>query len=304
VRIGWLSSGRDAAARTLLAEVVGRARRDGIDLDIAVVFSNCEPGERPESDAFLDLVHDLGLTSATLSSATSWAAWRARGGTANGSRLPNKTAVREAWRLAFHDDVAGLLDSYGVELLVLAGYMLITGPDLCDRFAMLNLHPALPGGPHGTWQEVIWRLLADEAHETGAMVHLATGELDSGPVVAYCSFPIVGPRYDGLWQAFRKQRDALGLDGVIAAEGERQPLFAEIRRQGERREIPLLYQVVREFALEHLRVRGGEIVGVTVQAPLDLTAEVDAEVAAEERGDAQKQSAAGEERGDTAGSPR
>ena len=55
MRIGWLSSGRDAAACTLLAEVVGRARRDGLDLDIAVVFSDRERGEQPESDAFLDL---------------------------------------------------------------------------------------------------------------------------------------------------------------------------------------------------------------------------------------------------------
>ena len=130
--------------------------------------------------------------------------------------------------------------------------MLITSPDLCARFAMLNLHPALPGGPTGTWQQVIWQLLADEADETGAMVHLATAELDRGPVVAYCSFPIVGLRWDRLWHAFRRQRDALGLDALAAAEGERQPLFAEIRRQGERREIPLLYQTVREFADEHL----------------------------------------------------
>jgi phosphoribosylglycinamide formyltransferase-1 len=284
MRIGWLSSGRDAAARTLLAEVVGRARRDGIDLDIAVVFCDRERGERAESDAFLDLARDLGLTTATMSSAASWGAWRARRDDLDRSRLPNKAALREAWRLAFHDDVAGLLDSSGVELLVLAGYMLIASPDMCSHFAMLNLHPALPGGPQGTWQEVIWRLLADEAQETGAMVHLATAELDCGPVVAYCSFPIVGLRYDRLWHAFRKQRDALGLDGVAAAEGERQPLFAEIRRQGERREIPLLYHVVREFALEHLVVRDGEIVGVTVEAPLELTAEVDAELVSEERG--------------------
>ncbi len=70
---------------------------------------------------------------------------------------------------------------------------------------------------------------------------------------------------------------------LAAAEGERQPLFAEIRRQGERREIPLLYHTVREFALEHLVVRDGEIVGVTVEPPLELTAEVDAELAAGER---------------------
>jgi phosphoribosylglycinamide formyltransferase-1 len=297
VRIGWLSSGRDAAARTLLAEVVGRARRDGLDLEIAVVFCDRERGEQAESDAFLDLAADLGLTTATLSSAASWGAWRARRDLDRG-RFPNKTAVREAWRLAYHDDVAALLDSYGVELLVLAGYMLITGPDLCARFAILNLHPALPGGPRGTWQQVIWTLLADEAQETGTMIHLATAELDSGPVVAYCSFPIVGLRYDRLWHAFRKQRDALGLDGVAAAEGERQPLFAEIRRQGERREIPLLYHTVREFALEHLLMRGGEIVGVTLDPPLELTAEIDAELAAAEHGDATG------EHGDAAGSPR
>jgi phosphoribosylglycinamide formyltransferase 1 len=284
VRIGWLSSGRDAAACTLLAEVAGRARREGLNLDIAVVFCDRERGEQPQSDAFLDLARDLGLTSVTLSSAASWGAWRARRDDLEGSRLPNKAAVREAWRMAFHDDVAELLDSYGVELLVLAGYMLITSPDMCERYPILNLHPALPGGPQGTWQAVIWQLLADEARETGAMVHLATAELDRGPVVAYCAFPIVGLRWDRLWHAFRRQRDALGIDGVAAAEGERQPLFAEIRRQGERREIPLLYHTVREFALEHFVVRDGEIVGVTVEAPLELTAAVDAELDAEERG--------------------
>jgi phosphoribosylglycinamide formyltransferase-1 len=303
VRIGWLSSGRDAAACALLAEIVGRARSDGLDLEIAVVFCDRERGEQAESDAFLDLAADLGLPAATLSSAASWGAWRARRDVHH-DRYPNRAAVREAWRLAYHDDVAALLDSYGVELLVLAGYMLITSPDLCAHFAMLNLHPALPGGPQGTWQEVIWRLLADEAQETGAMVHLATAELDRGPVVSFCSFPIVGLRYDRLWHAFRKQREALGFDELVAAEGEGQPLFAEIRRQGERREIPLLYYTVREFALEHLLMRDGEIVGVTLDPPLELTAAVDAELAAEKHGDAaDERGEAAAEHGDAAGSP-
>jgi phosphoribosylglycinamide formyltransferase-1 len=263
MKIGWLSSGRDAAARTLLTEVVRRASRDGLDLDIAVVLCDHVRGELAESDAFLDLVADLGLTAVTLSSAV------------------GRQSRREAWRRDFHDDVAEQLAPYGVELLVLAGYMLIASPELCARYAMLNLHPALPGGPRGTWQEVIWRLLADEAGETGAMIHLATPELDRGPVVAWCRFAIVGPRWDDLWRDFRRQRDALGIDGLAAAQGERQPLFAEIRRQGERREIPLLYRTVREFALGHLQVRGAEIVGATASAPLELTAEVDAEAAAD-----------------------
>ena len=263
MKIGWLSSGRDAAARTLLTEVARRASRDGLDLDIAVVLCDHVRGELTESDAFLDLVAELGLTAVTLSSAAS------------------RQSRREDWRRDFHDDVAEQLAPYGVELLVLAGYMLIASPELCARYAMLNLHPALPGGPRGTWQEVIWRLLADEAGETGAMIHLATPELDRGPVVAWCSFATVGPRWDDLWRDFRRQRDALGIDGLAAAQGERQPLFAEIRRQGERREIPLLYRTVREFALGHLQVRGGEIVGATAAAPLELTAEVDAEAAAD-----------------------
>jgi phosphoribosylglycinamide formyltransferase 1 len=280
MRIGWLSSGRDAAARTLLAEVVGRARRDGLDLDIAVVFCDHARGEQAESDAFLDLVAELGLTAVERSSAASWRAWRdASGADASGAGDPAGAARREAWRLAYHDEVAAVLESCGVELLVLAGYMLITGPDLCARFAMLNLHPALPGGPQGTWQEVIWQLLAADATETGAMIHLATAELDRGPVVAWCSFPIVGPHWNDLWADFRRQCDAQGIDGLAAAQGERQPLFAEVRRQGERREIPLLYRTVAEFALGHLLVRDGALVGVTATPPLDLTADVDAEAA-------------------------
>ncbi|HUK77170.1 MAG TPA: formyltransferase family protein, partial [Thermoleophilia bacterium] len=170
MRIGWLSSGRDPAARTLLSEVLRRARRDAVDLDVAVVFCDRERGEAPESDAFLDLARDLGLTTATLSSAASWQAWRARRNELDRSRFANKAAVRDAWRIAYHDDVAEQLAGYGVELLVLAGYMLITSADFCSRFAILNLHPALPGGPQGTWQQVIWQLLADEASSTGAMV--------------------------------------------------------------------------------------------------------------------------------------
>jgi phosphoribosylglycinamide formyltransferase-1 len=282
MRIGWLTSGRDAAARTLLAEVVRRARRDGLDLDIAVVFCDHARGELAESDALLDLVADLGLQAVTLSSAASRQAWRgASGATDLSATDPGAAdpAQREAWRRAYHDEVADLLAPFGVELLVLAGYMLIASPAMCARYAMLNLHPALPGGPQGAWQDVIWRLLATDAGETGAMIHLATPELDRGPVVAWCAFSIVGPHWDDLWTDYRRRRHALGADGVAAAQGERQSLFAEVRRQGELREIPLLYRTVTEFALGHLLVRDGALVGMTATPPLDLTADVDAEAA-------------------------
>lgn len=267
MRIGWLSTGRDQAACNLLADVVARAQQDGVELDIAVVFCDREPGESPESDRFLDLVARLGFPVVTLSSAASWAAAKAQG------------ATRAAWRDAYHREVMDRLAPSRPGVLVMAGYMLIASPAMCRRFAILNLHPALPDGPTGTWQEVIWKLLEDEARETGAMIHLATAELDRGPVVSCIRFPIVGGEWDVLWDGFRAKRAAASVAEIAAAEGEAEPLFAEVRRRGEVREIPLLYQTLRLFATGKLNTAGGGVFAESARLPLDLTAPVEEEVA-------------------------
>jgi phosphoribosylglycinamide formyltransferase 1 len=272
-RIGWLSTGRDPAARNLLSEVAGRAARDGLPLDIALVFCDRERGESPESDAFLDLVDGLGFPAVTLSSAASWSAARAAG------------AGRETWRDEFHDEALRLLESQRLDLLVLAGYMLIVSPAMCARYAMLNLHPALPGGPTGTWQQVIWQLLGTGATETGALINMVTPELDRGPVVAFDRFPITGGAFDPLWTAFCEKVLARGLQSVIDEEGEAEPLFALIRVTGEAREIPLLYRTVAQFVLGRLHAGQGRVTaagreGAQPELPLDLTAEVDAQVEA------------------------
>ena len=48
-KIGWLSTGRDPAACNLLGEVAERAARDGLPLDIALVFCDRERGESPRA---------------------------------------------------------------------------------------------------------------------------------------------------------------------------------------------------------------------------------------------------------------
>jgi phosphoribosylglycinamide formyltransferase-1 len=261
MRIGWLSTGRD-----------------GLDLEIAAVFCDRLPGESPESDRLLALADGFGIPCLTLSSAASWRDWWRQDVPHDRPDLVHKTAERDRWRVAFHDQAMELLDPLAVDLLVLAGYMLVTSPAMCERYLMLNLHPALPGGPTGTWQEVIWELLRQEARETGAMIHLATAELDRGPVVTYCSFPIVGRRFDPLWLAFRRKLRDQGIVEIMAAEGEAEPLFAEVRRQGERREIPLLYQTVRQFVEGRLLVRDGLALALEGELPLSLTDEVEEEL--------------------------
>jgi len=279
VKIGWLSSGRDPAARDLLAETVRRARRDGVALDIGAVFCDCEPGESEETDLFLALARDLGIRTITLSSAHSWNEWWKVDTTPGHGEGAHKRDVREAWRDSFHYVVGELLAPFDLDLLVLAGYMLIVSPDMCERYAMVNLHPALPGGPTGSWQQVIWELLRNDARETGVLVNLVTSELDRGPVVSYCSFPIVGREFDQLWMQFRRKRERRGIGAVSIDEGAREPLFAEVRRRGALREIPLLYQTVRQFADGRLQIRHRDVEAVTGDLPLDLTAEVEADLA-------------------------
>jgi len=266
VRIGWLSTGRDQAACNLLSDIVARAQQDDVPLDIGAVFSDRERGEAPESDRFLDLVDRLGLPAITLSSRASWAEAQKLG------------VSRATWREEYHRGVAELLVPYRLGVLVMAGYMLIASPALCRKFAILNLHPALPGGPTGTWQQVIWQLLDEEAKETGAMIHLATAQLDRGPVVSSFHFPLRGPDWDALWKQFRAKRKTTSVEEIAAAEGEDEPLFAEIRRRGEVREIPLLYQTLRQFADGQLNTANGCVFAESTRLPLDLSEEVDAEV--------------------------
>jgi phosphoribosylglycinamide formyltransferase-1 len=268
VRIGWLSTGRDQAARNLLADVVARAQQDDVPLDIAAVFCDREPGETPESDRFIELVERLDFPLVTLSSAASWRAARALG------------IDRTTWREEYHRGVMELLVPYRLGVLVMAGYMLIVSPAMCRRYALLNLHPALPGGPTGTWQEVIWQLLEEEAVETGAMIHLATAELDRGPVVAFFRLPLRGDDWAPLWQQFRAKRASMCVAEIAADEGEDEPLFAEIRRRGEVREIPLLYRTLRLFAEGRLNTSNGAVFAEAARLPLDLTEAVDEEVAA------------------------
>ena len=60
-KIGWFSTGRDEAARTLLTTAYNAIQDGTIPGEIAFVFCNRERGEGAESDRFMDLVHEYGL---------------------------------------------------------------------------------------------------------------------------------------------------------------------------------------------------------------------------------------------------
>jgi hypothetical protein len=153
--------------------------------------------------------------------------------------------------------------------------MLIAGPEMCERYDMINLHPALPDGPKGTWQEVIWQLIKEDAGESGVMMHLVTTELDRGPVISYCRYPIRGPAFDPLWAAIRNSP----LDDVKAQSGQENELFKLIRQNGFERETPLILHTLRAFSSGKIMISGTKLLDEKERpiAGYDLTTEINLE---------------------------
>ncbi|MFP3867259.1 MAG: phosphoribosylglycinamide formyltransferase [Desulfobacteraceae bacterium] len=233
---GWFSSGRDQVAIDLLAAAHDRIASGFIPGQIAYVFCDREPGETPASDRFQAAVAARHLPLVTYSSRSLREKIRTRAPEVNKGRA------------AFDQAVIERVQGYQAQIVVLAGYMLVLSPKLCSTFLCLNLHPAVPGGPTGTWQQVMWELIAHEAREAGAMMHLATPELDRGPPVTYCHFDLTGPEFAPLWQQFRKKRQLQSLKEIVHREGEAEPLFARLRAEELKREFPLILLTLKNLA--------------------------------------------------------
>lgn len=255
LRVGWFSSGRGPGSQALLARACAAIEGGELPLRIAYVFCNRERGEWEPADRFLDLAEAHALPTITLSSSR----FRQRVGgeiARAGSPLP-------AWRSDYDRAILRLIAPYAAPLAVLAGYQLIA-PELCRQLPLLNLHPAVPGGPIGLWQEVIWQLIATQACEGGITIFRATADLDAGPPLSYCRYSIRDAAIAPLWQAIAGRR----LEELRRQEGEELPLFREIRRRGATREAPLLLTTLASLARGALSVEPSA-------PPLDLSDEVD-----------------------------
>ena len=235
LRIGWLSTGRDQAARDLLKTAWEAMGRGEVKAEIAFVFSNREPGEARESDLFFGLVKGYKIPLLTLSSSSF------------GISGPSR-------RLEYDRKVMGKLRRFKPDLLVLAGYMLILGEEMCQRYPMINLHPAAPGGPKGTWQEVIWQLIRARARASGVMMHLVTPELDEGPPLTFCTYSLRGAMFEPFWKDMEKHPWE-----EVQARGEGLPLFQAIREEGLKREFPLIVATLRALGEGRVKIDGGRV---------------------------------------------
>ena len=265
-QLGWFSTGRDKAARDLLEVVQSSIEQGEINAEIAFVFCNREPGESKQSDLFLKLVesYDTPLVCFPYQKYKK----------ARGEENPRPSEPMPQWRLDYDREVMRRLEGFHSDLCVLAGYMLITGKEMCQRYDMINLHPAAPGGSAGMWQEVIWRLIENEAQETGVMMHLAIPELDEGPPVTYCTFPIRGEPFDKYWQEI----EGHPVKEIQESQGENNSLFRLTREQGLAREFPLIVSTIQAFSQGKVKITAERKVVDVEGRPINgynLTKEID-----------------------------
>ena len=105
--------------------------------------------------------------------------------------LERESYGKEFDRVAYTERLVDLLRAHDVDVVVMAGFGTILAKPIFDAYAgrILNTHPALlPAFPG--WHAVE-EALAHGVKLTGPTVHIATEEVDAGPILAQEAVPVL-----------------------------------------------------------------------------------------------------------------
>jgi len=97
--------------------------------------------------------------------------------------IPHKEKAREE----FDREMTTVLQNYGVELVLLIGFMRILSVEFCQewRDRILNVHPSLlPKYAGGMDTNVHAEVIKNGDAETGCTIHFVTEEVDAGPILS------------------------------------------------------------------------------------------------------------------------
>ncbi len=251
LRIAWFATAKGTSSRRLLNAAQLAITEGRLDAEIVCVVCNRERGQSANTDAFLDDAERAGIPIIASSSGE----WRKR----VRGEISDPSAGLARWRREFDRHLYDLMQQHAPDLGMLAGYMLVVTDVICEQLPCLNLHPALPDGPIGTWQQVIHELIRERAERSGMVLQRVTTELDRGPTVTWAQYPIRGPEFDALWETH--QADA----------GSETPLFHAIREAGASREPNFILQSLQSLAGGAARMPAPDAGG----AGTEITAQVE-----------------------------
>lgn len=273
MKIGIFSTFIEPAALELVRAIQDAVMtREIPDSEISFIFSNRAIGESQTTDGVLSKLCRETTPLISLSAARFKPEMRKK------AKEEENSGLMSEWRNRFGEEVLKRLPNTDIDLLL--GDMYIWGANMCTERKGINLHPALPDGPKGEWYKVIWNLIQNQAKETGVMMHRVVPELDRGPAVAYCGFPIRGYQFDILWNQVPEDRGELlqiVQQGLLEKEQTQYPLHRKIRGHGLAREFPLVIQTARAFAEGEIRIEGSGLVdheGKPIEGGHNLTRQI------------------------------
>jgi phosphoribosylglycinamide formyltransferase-1 len=124
---------------------------------------------------------------------------------AAGAGLPYELVLRRPDRVEFTHQVVDALTRHGVEVVAMAGFMTILEKPMFDAFEgrVLNTHPALLPAFRGA--HAVEEAIAAGVKVTGCTIHVATLEVDSGPILAQEAVPVLpGDTVDSLHERIKE----------------------------------------------------------------------------------------------------
>ena len=189
LRIGLMSSGRGEGSLNLVKSINEISKK--IPINIEFIFCNRKYGEHSGSDKFLEEINSYNIPIITISSK---------------KFTENK--------LDYENKILSRISKFNFDLILLVGYMLIT-KKIHNRHETYNLHPALPSGPRGKWDEVINTLINEKSNKSGLMIHKVIDEVDSGKCLTYCSFDINHSTLDKEKQFLNIRKQIIELESIF-----------------------------------------------------------------------------------------
>ncbi len=215
LKLGWFSTSKGKTSIKIFKNIYTAIKNKELNIELKFVFINRALGESDNSDKFIRYVLNKKISLVTFSSKR---------------YLPKLRQENiNTWRKKYYEEVYKLIKDFDVDIILLAGYMLILSEDMCKKMKFINLHPALPWGPKGKWDEVIKEIIFKKYSEHGVMIHLVTKEIDRGPVLCYTKFNI--KKFD----------------------------FNKIREKGLKYEIPLIKKTLELLETKKLFIKGQKI---------------------------------------------
>lgn len=91
-------------------------------------------------------------------------------------------------------ELADVLSKYTVDLIVLAGYLKMIGPNLLEKYTIINTHPSLlpkygGKGMHGMY--VHEAVVKAKEKYTGATIHFVNEEYDKGNIISQTTVEVL-----------------------------------------------------------------------------------------------------------------